>query len=244
MSDEKQIDWRQIQAELAAPFPASDIEWRIGSAGWQGNGNPWAMVLAYLTNRAIMQRLDDVVGCENWENAYIAGPQGGVLCGIGIHGVTKWDGADNTQKEAIKGGLSGSMKRAAVQWSIGRYLYGLEVQYADILEDNAKVGQFVKRDIWKDKRSNDSGVFKWRVPTLPAWALPKGEPPGPSPRPSNPEGVNVDHFIPDVTTWTTGQIVQYVKTVIDPHQDMTSQQKETVKKILREKCREKKNGRA
>ena len=55
-----------------------------------------------------------------------------MLCGISVRvdradgtadWVTKWDGADNSQVEAVKGGLSGSMKRAAVQWGVGRYLY-------------------------------------------------------------------------------------------------------------------------
>src|SRR5690606_35268028 len=39
--------------------------------------------------------------------------------------ITKWDGAENTDVQAVKGGLSSSMRRAAVQWGIGRYLYRL-----------------------------------------------------------------------------------------------------------------------
>lgn len=113
-------------AELRAPFAAEDIEWRVQTQG-ERNGQPFAIVLPYITNRAIQDRLDAVVGPHNWVNKFEPGPGGGVLCGIGIlfgdQWHFKWDGADNTDIEAVKGGLSDSMKRAAVQWGIGRYLY-------------------------------------------------------------------------------------------------------------------------
>ncbi|MFR7743272.1 MAG: Rad52/Rad22 family DNA repair protein [Acutalibacteraceae bacterium] len=38
--------------------------------------------------------------------------------------ITKWDGAEDSDIEpASRGGLSDSMKRAAVRWGIGRVLY-------------------------------------------------------------------------------------------------------------------------
>ena len=55
-------------SRLGDPFPASDIEWRIQSSGM--SGGPWARVLAYVTARAIMNRLDEVVGPENWKASY------------------------------------------------------------------------------------------------------------------------------------------------------------------------------
>ncbi|MLS89826.1 recombinase, partial [Salmonella enterica subsp. enterica] len=111
-----------------APFNPEDIEWRIQRSGKMHDGKVWALVLAYVTNRAIMKRLDDVCGKAGWRNEYRDIPNnGGVECGISIkigsEWVTKWDAAENTQVEAIKGGRSGAMKRAAVQWGIGRYLY-------------------------------------------------------------------------------------------------------------------------
>ena len=50
-------------ARLRDPFAPEDIEWRVQQAG-EKNGRPWARVLAYVTNRAIMERLDEVVGPE------------------------------------------------------------------------------------------------------------------------------------------------------------------------------------
>ena len=159
--------------ELKEPFPATDVEWRIQRSGFRGD-KPWALVLAYVTNRAIQDRLDAVCGPENWQNEYRPAPSGeGVLCGIGIKldggWVWKWDGAENTNFEAIKGGLSGSMKRAAVQWGIGRYLYDLEAGFANF--DNG--GEH--RDKIKDEKSGKEEWLKWNPPLLPHWALPGSE---------------------------------------------------------------------
>lgn len=170
------IDWNKLKE----PFPEKDIEWRIMQSG-KGQKGIWAKCLAYVTNRAIMDRLDELVGEERWANDFKEGPGGGVICGISIFiksethpdgvWVTKWDGAENTAVEAIKGGLSGAMKRAAVQWGIGRYLYHLEEGWADINDS----GKF-------RAKTKDGANFKWNPPSLPSWALPKPEPKKPDPR--------------------------------------------------------------
>lgn len=169
-------------ADLCEPFAPNEIEWRIGQAGTNDRG-VWAKVLAYVTNRAIMQRLDSVCGPENWKNEYRPGfSEGAVLCGISIkvgdEWVTKWDGAENTDVEAVKGGLSNAMKRAAVQWGIGRYLYELE-------EGWAKIGQEGEHYVPKNDKKG-TPAFRWSPPTLPAWARPgfegtKGDAPAPAP---------------------------------------------------------------
>lgn len=156
-------------ADLKTPFPAEDIEWRVQSCG-EKNGKIWALVLAYVTARAIQDRLDDVCGPENWQNEFRPGVDGGVLCGlsvrIGDEWVTKWDGAENTQVEAVKGGMSGATKRAAVQWGIGRYLYKLTEGWANVHPGGKHRGK-TKENKW----------FKWDAPELPSWALPGDAPP-------------------------------------------------------------------
>lgn len=154
--------------ELKKPFSANDIEWRLQSCG-ESKGKFWGKVLAYVTNRAIQNRLDDVVGAANWKNEFQKAPDGGILCGLSIkvdgEWVTKWDGAENTQIEAVKGGLSGAMKRAAsTGWGIGRYLYNLEEGWA-VISDNGKFSGKTKEGKW----------FKWDPPSLPSWALPEGD---------------------------------------------------------------------
>lgn len=160
--------------KLKAPFPARDIEWRVSRAGKNAKG-VWAKVLAYVTNRAIMERLDEVCGPQNWRNAYERAPEGGVLCGISIRigdeWVTKWDGAGNTDIEAVKGGLSGAMKRAAVQWGIGRYLYSLEEGWANVHDSGSHY----------QAESKKAPAFRWDPPELPAWALPEGDTSTPKP---------------------------------------------------------------
>lgn len=161
---------------LKEPFRAEDIEWRIMRSGKQQNGVLWAVVAPYLTNRAIMDRLDITVGPGKWMNEFKAGPDGGVLCGISIRvndeWVTKWDGAANSSAEnvkgdaqavSIKGGLSASMKRAAVQWGIGRYLYDVPEGWA--IFDNEGV-----------YTTKINGTYqKWDPPRLPDFALPEEE---------------------------------------------------------------------
>lgn len=115
---------------LQSPFGTEDIEWRVQQCGSTQQGKLWAIVIPYITNRAIQQRLDDVCGVDGWKNEYTSTPNDkGTLCGISIKfddWITKWDGAEDTDIEAVKGGLSSAMKRAAVQWGIGRYLYKYE----------------------------------------------------------------------------------------------------------------------
>lgn len=156
--------------DLANPFAPEDIEWRMQQSGTNKKG-PWGKCLAYVTNRAIMDRLDAVCGPEGWKNEFTKAPDGGILCGLSIgcknvgsvtEWVTKWDGAQNTDVEAVKGGLSNAMKRAAVQWGIGRYLYNLETGWADF-NTNGKYSAKMK----------DGSYHKWNPPQLPAWALPK-----------------------------------------------------------------------
>ena len=122
-------------SRLQRYFSNTDIDWKPVR---YTPDKKRAMVVPYLTNRAIMDRLDEVCRPENWMNRFSEGPGGGVLCGLSIRidgeWVTKWDGASNTDVEAVKGGLSSSMRRAAVQWGIGRYLYRLPAQWISVDE--------------------------------------------------------------------------------------------------------------
>jgi len=164
---------KDIQAKLAEPFAAEDIEWRVQRAGVSGQA--WAMVLAYVTNRAIMHRLDETVGMDRWRNEYTTAPDGGVMCGLSIkfsdEWVTKYDGAENTQVEAVKGGLSNAMKRAAVQWGVGRYLYNLEATFVPLTKEKPihMAGWHVHYDTQSKTR------YYWQAPKLPKWALPESE---------------------------------------------------------------------
>ena len=127
-----------MQAALAKPFAPEDLEWRLQNTIEE---TMRGMAVPYVTNRAIQNRLDEVCGPENWYNEFKPwhsnGKKDAQLCGIAIYFegkgfITKWDGAEDSDIEPIKGGLSDSMKRAAYQWGIGRVLYSLDTVWVDI----------------------------------------------------------------------------------------------------------------
>jgi hypothetical protein len=170
--------------QLAEPFAAGDLEWRIQKAG-NKNGSYWALIVPYVDNRAIQDRLDAVCGIAGWKNEFSSTPnEKGTLCGISIRiketegnlkmideWLTKWDGSDDTNIEATKGGLSGAMKRAAVQWGIGRYLYGLDPHVVTLLTQDPKKDNYIMTLAKVDGQKNQRVYFQ--RPNLPEWALPK-----------------------------------------------------------------------
>lgn len=126
-------------------FPPEKIEFRVGATNEKRDKNKnvmkpatIAIALPYVTNRAIQERLDAVCGAENWKNEFLPWKGEHQLCGISIkidgEWVTKWDGAENTHTEPLKGGLSASMKRAAAQWGVGRYLYDIPNQWVAVMQ--------------------------------------------------------------------------------------------------------------
>ena len=145
---------QDLFARLRTPFHPSDLEWRAGATNSEKTR---ALALAYITSRAVMDRLDEVVGPQNWRDEYKPGPDGGVICGLSLRiegeWITKWDGAENTEFEAIKGGLSDAFKRAGYKWGIGRYLYRLE-------------------SAWVPCELHGKNVVLKSTPALPDWALP------------------------------------------------------------------------
>lgn len=119
-------------ADLHKPFPPNEIEWRVGSTT---QDKKKGMALAYLTARHIMDRLDAVCGSANWQDRYeFHGAR--TICylsiRVGDEWVTKADGAGDSDVEAEKGAISDALKRAAVKWGIGRYLYATESVWVEI----------------------------------------------------------------------------------------------------------------
>ena len=61
--------------------------------------------------RAVQKRLDETVGPFNWKNVYSLWHDNSQICGISIfyderkEWVTKFDGAENSDFEPVKGGL-------------------------------------------------------------------------------------------------------------------------------------------
>jgi hypothetical protein len=108
-------------AALAAPFEPQEVKVR-SQTGRQ---------LHYITARTVMNRLDSVLGPENWWDEYSPN-ENSVLCRLTIRlpdgtTLTKADAggyagmADSGDDD--KSGYSDAFKRAAVKFGVARYLY-------------------------------------------------------------------------------------------------------------------------
>src|ERR1700728_1596402 len=125
---------QEIFDELCEPFPIEYIEWRIGSTNSEKTKG---LALCYVDARAVMDRLDSVCGPDGWQCNYTAAPGTAIICNIGIRmpsgdWVWKSDGAGATDVEGEKGMLSDALKRAAVRWGVGRYLYEMRSPWVDL----------------------------------------------------------------------------------------------------------------
>lgn len=165
----------EIMKQLQEPFDPLEIEWRVGVTNADKTKG---LALAYVTNRAIMNRLDDVFGCFGWKNEFKEWHGKSQLCGISIlhdgEWITKWDGADDSNIDATKGGLSDAMKRAAYQWGIGRYLYSLP-------------------DVWMPLEMRGKTPVIKGIPSLPKWALPNGFTQAKSPNETAPKDLTINN---------------------------------------------------
>ena len=150
--------------DLKKPFPVSSLKWRIGNKNREGTK---ANMLVYVDARMVQDRLDEVVGVGNWQfetrSMNSVNRQGNTFTIIGRLGIKindewiwKEDGAENSDIEAAKGGISDAFKRAAVQWGIGRYLYNAS-DYST----------------WAEVKSNDFNIYQdnKRLLDTVAWRL-------------------------------------------------------------------------
>jgi hypothetical protein len=112
---------RDLFAALAAPFEPEEVKLRTQS-GRQ---------LHYVTARTVMNRLDEVLGPENWWDDFVP-LEHSVICRLTIR---LPDGTTLMKSDAggyagmadpgddDKSGFADAFKRAAVKFGVGRYLY-------------------------------------------------------------------------------------------------------------------------
>jgi hypothetical protein len=155
-----------LTGALAEPFEPGEV--RFKPAVVTGNR---ALALAYVDARVIQDRLDDVLGVDGWQDDYECLADGSVVCRLrlrmGDEWITKVDvGGPSEQPDGgdrLKAAFSDALKRAAVKFGIGRYLYRLPSQWIDY---DPKRRQFAS------------------TPALPPWALPRKQKLGPVPQPA------------------------------------------------------------
>ncbi len=154
-ADHPATEWAEIEKQLAEPFEPGEV--RFKPAVVSGTR---ALALAYVDARAIQDRLDHVLGVAGWQDEYECLPDGSVVCRLRLHlgneWITKMDvGGPSEQPDEgdrRKAAFSDALKRAAVKFGIGRYLYRLPAQWVDY---DTQKRQFV------------------RPPSLPPSALPR-----------------------------------------------------------------------
>lgn len=115
--------------DLHRPFEGDQVHWRAQMVTKARGDGYAALALAYLDARDVMDRLDQVCRPQFWQSEHFEAGKDRLGCRIGlfIDGTWVWksDGAGDTDVEAEKGAFSSALKRAAVSWGIGRYLYDL-----------------------------------------------------------------------------------------------------------------------
>ena len=140
-------EWYQI---VTRPFPFREIEIMAQAVSKDKDS---ALAICYLDARAVMNRLDEAFGPENWSATYApitVGNHAGILCTLigkdddGNLLVQRQDGSDPTDIESFKGAISDSLKRTFA--ALGhRLLYNVELSWQPCVKNSQ--GKFSK---WTD----------------------------------------------------------------------------------------------
>lgn len=158
------MDQRQLTElieQLARPFPVKAVKWKPQSV--KGNR---AMALAYIDARTVTARLDEVFPLA-WQDEYSVLDKGSVVCRLSVRIDGQWltrcdVGGESEQPDEgdrTKAAFSDALKRAAVKFGVGRYLYSLPRTWCDYDPQKKQFSQ---------------------TPQLPDWAIPKGDKSTPS----------------------------------------------------------------
>src|SRR5262245_15763730 len=140
-----EVDVNAIAQALATPFDPAEVKFKPQTV----SGNR-ALAVPFVDARVIQDRLDDVLGVMGWQDSYECLPDGSVVCRLrirlGAEWITKEDVGGQSEQpdegDRRKAAFSGALKRAAVKFGIGRYLYRLKPQGVDY---DAQKRQFVSR---------------------------------------------------------------------------------------------------
>lgn len=146
-----------VEKRLHAPFAAHLIDWKPGTLT---KDRRRALMMAYIDARAVMDRLDAICpDAWSFDVEAIAGAPVPTMRGtLTVLGVSRSDvGEGDPSSEAgrsYKAATSDALKRCAVHFGIGRYLYDLPKQWVD----------------WDDAKRKPV-----HTPELPDWAKPDHE---------------------------------------------------------------------
>ena len=172
------VDVEALTQKLLAPFEAGEVKFKPAVVSGSR-----ALALPYVDARVIQDRLDEVLGVAGWQDEYECLPDGSVVCRLrlrlGHRWITKMDvGGPSEQPDEgdrRKAAFSDALKRAAVKFGVGRYLYRLKPIWVDY---DPQRKQFVKPPQLPDSALPDRKVLVAPVAKEPA---PVKEQPAPAP---------------------------------------------------------------
>ncbi|AIZ46560.1 single-stranded DNA-binding protein [Deinococcus radiopugnans] len=149
------MTYAEVKARLAAPFPEQRVRWRAQQVS---KDRRTAMMVAYIDSRTVMERLDDVCP-DGWafDVELLPGATLVMKGRLTVLGQTRCDvglAGEGGEAATHKAATSDALKRCAVHFGIGRYLYDLPAHWA----------------AWDDRLRAPV-----QPPTLPQWALPGSE---------------------------------------------------------------------
>lgn len=124
----------RITREFLKPFDETEIKLKPAMVK-----NNRALVLAFIDARLVLDRLDEVVGINNWRDEYQLLPGGEVECRLSVRiageWITKSDVGGQSEQpddgDKMKAAFSDALKRAAVKFGVGRFLYRRPQQWMD-----------------------------------------------------------------------------------------------------------------
>lgn len=143
--------------QLKNPFDPKFVKCRVGATN---KDKTKGIALFYVDAREVMKRLDEVCGMDGWQSKKEETAHG-VMCELMVRMPytnkdgdevwrTKTDFGEFSKTSELKGASSDALKRAAVNFGIGRYLYYIPNNWFPI----DKFKNFVE------------------TPMLPSWATP------------------------------------------------------------------------
>lgn len=121
----------EVFRALQEPFPVKFLSWTVIATNKEKTD---ALVSPYIGAHHIMARFDDVLGPLNWQTG-LQGQVGYLIKGIGIRigkskdwvwrwepGVFEATRSTNVRRIEILGSATVGLRRAAIEWGVGRYL--------------------------------------------------------------------------------------------------------------------------
>lgn len=153
-----------VVRRLRQPFAPEHVRWKVQANPKETTGDAYAVVVVFVDARTVAAHLDDVVPGQ-WSTQYVLPPvtvgHPALECRLTVCGVTRSDvgtvepskGPDSDTKDLY----SDALKRAAVQYGVGAFLY----RFPQVRAKVEKYGNtwFITRDAQAELRKLTDAVL-------------------------------------------------------------------------------------